>query len=47
MFKSIDKQTGNLLGEYLVFTLNRYFLETFQGIMPNSGAAGVSTVGEP
>jgi hypothetical protein len=25
---------------------NHYSLETFQGIMPNTGAAGVSTVGE-
>jgi hypothetical protein len=49
VFKSTDKQTGNLLEEqeYLVFTLDRYSSETFQGIMPDSGAAGVSTAGEP
>jgi hypothetical protein len=47
VFKSTDKQTRNLLGEYLVFTLNQYSLEIFQGIMPNSRVTGVSTVGEP
>jgi len=47
VFKSTDKQTGNLLGEYSAFTLDRYSSEIFQGIMPNSGAAGVSTAGEP
>ncbi len=25
----------------------RYFLEVFQGIMPDTGAAGISTAGEP
>ncbi len=29
------------------FVLNRYSSDTFQGIMPNSGAAGVSIAGEP
>jgi hypothetical protein len=29
------------------FVLDRYSSETFQGIMPDSGAAGVSTAGEP
>ncbi len=29
VFKSTDKQTGNLLGEYSVFTLNQYSLEIF------------------
>ncbi len=29
VFKSTDKQTGNLLGEYSAFTLNRYSSETF------------------
>jgi hypothetical protein len=29
------------------FMLDRYSSETFQGIMPDSGAAGVSTAGEP
>ncbi len=47
VFKSTDKQTGNLLGEYSVFTLNQYSLEIFQGIMPNSRVAGVLIVGEP
>ncbi len=49
MFKSTDKQTGNLPGEqeYSAFTLDRYSSEIFQGIMPDSGAAGVSTAGEP
>jgi hypothetical protein len=45
--KSTNKQTGNLPGEYSAFTLDRYSSETFQGIMPDSGAAGVSTAGEP
>ncbi len=47
VFKSTDKQTGNLPGEYSAFTLDRYSSEIFQGIMPDSGAAGVSTAGEP
>jgi hypothetical protein len=29
------------------FTLDRYSSERFQGIMPDSGAAGVSTAREP
>jgi hypothetical protein len=29
------------------FVLDRYLSETFQGIMPDSGTAGVSTAGEP
>jgi len=45
VFKSTDE--GNLPGEYSTFTLDRYSSETFQGIMPDSGAAGVSTAGEP
>lgn len=34
--------------EFSTFTFNdRYSSETFQGIMPDSGAAGVSTAGQP
>jgi hypothetical protein len=32
---------------YSAFVLDRYSSEIFQGIMPDSGAAGVSTAGEP
>ena len=33
--------------ESSTFTLDRYSSETFQGIMPDTGAAGVSTAGHP
>lgn len=34
-------------GQYEVFSLDRYSENVFQGIMPDTGAAGVSTAGEP
>jgi hypothetical protein len=38
----------NLPAEPLVFTFDsQYSSETFQGIMPDSGAAGVSTAEQP
>ncbi len=37
----LEEQTTSL-----AFVLNRYLLDTFQGIMPNSRVVGVSTVGE-
>jgi len=41
-------QTNASIEPYDVFTINgRYSSETFQGIMPDSGAAGISTAGEP
>jgi hypothetical protein len=47
-YSLIKTDVFNLLAEPLVFIFNsRYSSETFQGIMPNSGAAGVSTAGQP
>jgi hypothetical protein len=38
----------NLLAKPLAFTFDSwYFSETFQGIMPDSKAAGVSMAGQP
>jgi hypothetical protein len=40
--------TQNLQTIFSAFTFdNRYFLYEFQGIMPDSGAAGISLAGEP
>jgi hypothetical protein len=49
IFHSLIKtNVFKLLAESLTFTFNnRYSLEIFQGIMPNSRAVGVSTVGQP
>jgi UDP-galactopyranose mutase len=49
VFHSLTKtNVFNLSAEPLVFTFNsRYFSKTFQGIMPDSGAARVSTAGQP
>jgi hypothetical protein len=49
VFHSLTKTNiFNLLAKSLVFTFDsRYFSKTFQGIMPDSGAAGVSTAGQP
>jgi hypothetical protein len=49
VFHSLTKtNVFNLPAEPLVFTFDsRYSSETFQGIMPDSGAAGVSTAGQP
>ena len=32
---------------HTTFVIDRYSSESFQGIMPDSGAAGISTAGEP
>jgi hypothetical protein len=43
----IKTNVFNLSAEPLVFTFNsRYSSETFQGIMPDSGAAGVFMAGQ-
>jgi hypothetical protein len=49
VFHSLIKtDVFNLPTESSAFTFDsRYSSETFQGIMPNSGAAGVSTAGQP
>jgi hypothetical protein len=47
-YSLIKTNIFNLPAEPLVFTFNSwYFFETFQGIMPNSRAAGVSTAEQP
>jgi hypothetical protein len=49
VFHSLTKtDVFNLPAEPLAFTFDsQYSSETFQGIMPDSGAAGVSTAGQP
>jgi hypothetical protein len=49
VFYSLTKtNVFNLSAEPSAFTFNsRYFSETFQGIMPDSGTAGVSTARQP
>jgi hypothetical protein len=49
VFYSLTKtNVFNLPAEPSAFTFDsRYSSETFQGIMPDSGAAGVSTAGQP
>jgi hypothetical protein len=49
VFHSFTKtNVFNLPAEPSAFIFNsRYFSETFQGIMPDSGAAGVSTAEQP
>jgi hypothetical protein len=49
VFHSLIKtNVFNLPAELLAFTFDsRYSSKTFQGIMPNSEAAGVSTAGQP
>jgi hypothetical protein len=49
VFHSLTKtDVFNLPAEPSAFTFDsRYSSETFQGIMPDSGAAGVSTAGQP
>ena len=45
-FDETEATSNQLLDETLTFH-SRYTSETFQGIMPDSGAAGVSTAGKP
>ena len=48
VFHSLTKTDMFDLKSHLTFTFNnRYSLGIFQGIMPDSGAAGISTAGEP
>jgi hypothetical protein len=49
VFHSLIKtNVFNLSAELLAFTFNsQYFSKTFQGIMPDSRAAGVSTAEQP
>jgi hypothetical protein len=49
VFHSFTKtDVFNLLAKPSAFTFDsRYSSETFQGIMPDSGAAGVFTAGQP
>ena len=47
MFSEPVATIADSANAYLAFILDRYSSATFQGIMPNSGAAGVSIVREP
>jgi hypothetical protein len=43
----VNLDTENLLKEdHATFTLNQYSADEFHGIMPDSGAVGISSVGE-
>jgi hypothetical protein len=47
-YSFIKTDVFNLPAEPSAFTFDsQYFSKTFQGIMPDSGAAGVSTAGQP
>ena len=47
MFSKPVATIADLTNAYLAFVLDRYSSAIFQGIIPNSGVVGVSTVGEP
>ena len=47
MFSKLVATIADLANAHLAFILDRYSSVIFQGIIPNSGAVGVLTVGEP